>query len=135
MPIPKEKQKFALWIHPETLKKVERNYREDDCKSKSEFIEKAILFYAGYLTANDYRGYFPNVIVSTVKGTLDSFENRMANLLFKIAVELAMVLHVTAANNEIDPATLSRLRGMCVEEVKRVHGTISMEDAVKFQKE
>lgn len=135
MPIPKEKQKFALWIHPETLKKVERNYREDDCKSKSEFIEKAILFYAGYLTANDYRGYFPNVIVSTVKGTLDSFENRMASLLFKIAVELAMVLHVTAANNEIDPATLSRLRGMCVEEVKRVHGTISMEDAVKFQKE
>lgn len=135
MPIPKEKQKFALWIHPETLKKVERNYREDDCKSKSEFIEKAILFYAGYLTANDYRGYFPNIIVSTVKGTLDSFENRMANLLFKTAVELSMVLHVTAANNEINPATLSRLRGMCVEEVKRVHGTISMEDAVKFQKE
>lgn len=128
------KQKFALWIHPETLEKVEKNYRDDDCKSRSEFIEKAILFYAGYLTANDYRGYFPNVIVSTLKGSLDSLENRMASLIFKMAVELSMVLHVTAATNEIDDTTLSRLRGMCVEEVKRLHGSVSMEDAVKFQK-
>lgn len=134
MSIPKDKQKFSLWIHPETLKMIEKNYRDDDCKSKSEFIEKAILFYAGYLTANDYRGYFPNVIVSTLKGSLDSLENRMASLLFKMAVELSMVLHVTAANNEIDDTTLSRLRGMCVEEVKRLHGSVSMEDAVKFQK-
>ena len=52
-----------------------RNWRGDDCKSRSEFIEKAILFYAGYLTANNYSGYFPNVIVSTVKGTLNSLEN------------------------------------------------------------
>ena len=129
-----KKQKFALWIHPEALEKVEKNYRDDDCKSRSEFIEKAILFYAGYLTANDYRGYFPNIIVSTLKGNLDSLENRMASLLFKMAVELSMVLHVTAANNEIDDATLSRLRGMCVEEVKRLHGSVRMEDAVKFQK-
>ena len=134
MSIPKDKQKFALWIHPETLEKVEKNYRDDDCKSKSEFIEKAILFYAGYLTANDYRGYFPNVIVSTLKGSLDSLENRMASLIFKMAVELSMVLHVTAATNEIDDTTLSRLRGMCVEEVKRLHGSVSMEDAARFQK-
>lgn len=134
MPKPKDKQKFALWLYPETLEKVEKNYRGDDCKSRSEFIEKAILFYTGYLTANDYRGYFPNVIVSTIKGSLDSFENRMASLLFKTAVELSMMLHVTAANNEIDKASLSRLRGMCVDEVKRLHGSVSMEDAVKFQK-
>ena len=134
MKVDEKKQKFALWVYPETLKKIENNYRDDNCRSKSEFIEKAILFYTGYLTANDYRGYFPNVIVSTVKGSLDSMENRMASLLFKMAVELSMVLHVTAATNEIDDTTLSRLRGMCVEEVKRLHGSVSMEDAVKFQK-
>ena len=45
-----------------------------------------------------------------------------------------MLLHVTAATNEIDEATLSRLRGMCVDEVKRLHGNVSFEDAVRFQK-
>ena len=131
----KEKKiRIPLWIYPSTQEKIQKNYANDDCKSPSEFIEKAILFYAGYLTANDYRGYFPNVIVSTVKGNLDSLENRMASLLFKLAVELSMNLHVTAANSEIDADTLSRLRGMCVEEVKRLHGSVSMENAVKFQK-
>lgn len=128
------KKKFALWIYPDTLEKVEKNYKDDDCRSKSEFIEKAILFYTGYLTAADYRTYFPNVIVSTMKGNLDSLENRMASLLFKMAVELSMMLHVTAANNDIDENTLSRLRGMCVEEVKKLHGNISFDEAVRFQK-
>ncbi len=87
----------------------------------------------GYLTADDGQEYFPNVIVSTVKGSLDSLENRMASLLFKMAVELSMTLHVTAAANQIDADTLSRLRGLCVEEVKRLHGAVRLEDAVKFQ--
>lgn len=133
MPTPKEKQKFALWLRPETLAKVEKWYRDNDCRSRSEFIEKAVLFYIGYLTAEDGREYFPNVIVSTVKGTLDSLENRMASLLFKIAVELCMTLHVTAATNDIDADTLSRLRGLCVREVQRLHGAVRLEDAVEFQ--
>lgn len=38
------KKKFALWVYPDTLEKIENIYREDDCESKSEFIEKAINF-------------------------------------------------------------------------------------------
>mgnify|MGYP003301254028 CR=1 FL=1 len=60
---PKDKQKFALWTYPETMKRVETLYRDDGCKSKSEFIEKAINFYCGYLTAENYREYFPSVIL------------------------------------------------------------------------
>ena len=47
------KRKFALWIHPSTLEKVDRLYALDNCKSKSEYIEKAVLFYSGYVTAQD----------------------------------------------------------------------------------
>ena len=36
------KVKFALWAYPETLKDVEVHYKHDNCKSQSEFIEKAI---------------------------------------------------------------------------------------------
>lgn len=68
-----------------------------------------------------------------MQGTMDAFEDRMATLLFKIAVELSMLLHVTAATNEIDAETLSRLRGMCVAEVKLLRGSVRMEDAVKYQ--
>lgn len=99
--MPDTKERFSLRITPETADMIEKNYKENGCITKSEFIEKAILFYCGYLTANDYREYFPNVIVSTTKGMLDSFENRMANILFKNTVELSMVLHVLAATHTI----------------------------------
>lgn len=131
---PKDKRKFALWVREETMEKVEKLYRSENVKSRSEFIEKAINFYCGYLTANDGKEYFPQVIVSTLQGTLGGFENRMASLLFKMAVELSMSLHVTAANSEIDEETLVKLRGLCVDEVKRIHGTVSFDDAYKFQK-
>lgn len=129
----KNKEKFALWVYPETLRKIEALYCQDNCRSKSEFIEKAILFYCGYLASEEYKQYLPNVLVSTMQGSLDSFEDRMATLLFKIAVELCMMLHVTAAANEIDTDTLSRLRGLCVEEVKRLRGSVRLDDAVRFQ--
>lgn len=34
------KVKFALWAYPETLKDVAVHYKNDNCKSQSEFIEK-----------------------------------------------------------------------------------------------
>ena len=44
-----------------------------------------------------------------------------------------MVLHVTAATNQIDEDTLARLRGLCVNEVKRLRGSVRLDDAVRFQ--
>ena len=130
----KEKKiRIPLWIYPSVEEKIQKNYEADNCKSPSEFIEKAILFYCGYLASEEYRQYLPNVLVSTMQGSLDSFEDRMATLLFKIAVELSMMLHVTAAANEVDEDTLTRLRGLCVEEVKRLRGSVRLDDAVRFQ--
>ena len=128
------KRKFALKISPEIIEMVEKNYKGDGCGCRSAFIEKAILFYCGYLTADVYREYFPNVIVSTTKGMLGSFENRMANILFKNTVELSMMLHVLAATHGISEDTLAELRRMCIDDVKKINGTISLADAVKFQK-
>ena len=44
-----KKIKFPLWLMPDTKATVECLYRQDGCSSQSEFIEKAILFYCGYL--------------------------------------------------------------------------------------
>lgn len=129
------KVKFALWARPETLNKVESCYKEDDCRSKSEFIEKAINFYCGFLSAKTYGDYIPVVFLSTMKGVMASLEDRMANLLFKNAVELSMLSHLTAATSNISTETVKKLRGMCVNEVKNIHGAVKLEDAFKYQKQ
>lgn len=128
------KKKFALWMYPDTLEKVEEIYREDNCGSRSEFIEKAVKFYIGYLTSEKKDGYLPGVVTSTLKAIVAERDNRTSRILFKIAVELAVLQNVVAATNEIDEVTLNRLRGECVKEVKRLNGSLSFDDAVDWQK-
>ena len=60
------KKKFALWMYPDTLEKVGKIYQQDNCDSRSEFIEKAVNFYIGYLTSEDKDGYLPSVVTSTL---------------------------------------------------------------------
>ena len=134
MSVEEEKNRFGLWLKEETIRKVEEAYKNDGCKTKSEFIEKAINFYCGFLSAEEYKTYLPEVVISIIESAIDGFENRVASLLFKMAVEINMMLHVTAANSEIDEETLSELRGLCVGEVQRLHGKITFDEALKFQK-
>lgn len=134
MSVPKDKIKFAVYLYPETLNKIKELYRVDDCSSKSEFIEKAVRFYIGYLTAEDKSNYLPNMFLSNMRAIASESDNRVSRMLFKLAVEQAMMMNIMAANYDIEPGTLSRLRGSCVEEVKRLGGSFSMMDAVEWQK-
>lgn len=74
------KRKFALWIRESSLDMAKQLYKEDNCASQSEFIEKAILFYAGYLLSGKSNRYLPNIITSTLKGIVDESDNRMSRM-------------------------------------------------------
>ena len=108
-------------------------YQQLDCISKSEFIEKAIQFYVSYLTAEDGGSYLPNAFLSTMKSIVAESDNRHNKLMFKQAVELAMLLNVVAASFKIDRDTLGRLRRECVKEVKKTNGSFTLDDAVDWQ--
>ena len=99
------KTKFALWVYPQTLKDVETHYRYDNCKSQSEFIEKAIRFYIGYLDEEKSVNYISPMITETVKAQINGTEQRLARLLFKVAVELGKLTHLLAAANDVDDET------------------------------
>ena len=49
MPVSKEKVKFIAHLYPETVKTVDQMFRQAECRSRSQFIEQAIRYYAGYL--------------------------------------------------------------------------------------
>ena len=129
------KRRFQLWLKPSTLELADKIYGQDNCASKSEFIEKAIIFYAGYLSSKDNKYYLPGAITSTLKGIVAESDNRISGLLFKIAVELAILQNLIAATNEVDELTMTRLRGECIKEVKKIHGIFTMEKAMDWQSE
>ena len=128
------KRKFALWIRESTLEKVRQWFEPDNCSSQSEFIEKAVLFYVGFLASEGAGDYMPRIIVSTLQGIVNESSNRISRILFKQTVEQAIAMNVIAATCNISRDQLDKLRGMCVNQVKKTNGSYSFQDAYDLQK-
>ena len=128
------KRKFALWIRESSLEQVRKWYKADDCSSQSEFIEKAIHFYIGYISSENGSDYLPKIITSTVKGIVNDSDNRISRILFKLAVEEALMGNLVAAGMDVALDTLRKTRVRCVKEVRETNGEIDMDDALAYQK-
>lgn len=129
------KIRIPLWIYPSTEEEIKNFYESDNCKSQSEFIEKAVNFYIGFLKSEDNVNYLSPRITSSVDAVVHGAEQRINRNLFKIAVELGKLSHTVAAVNDVDEDTMRELHAMCVDEVRHINGVINFESAVKFQKE
>lgn len=127
------KKRSAMWLYPETYQKMDRNIEVADCKNRSDFIEKAIDFYVGYLTSQNATTYLSKILLEAIAGTLKENENRQSANLFRLSVEMSMMMNILAAGLEISDEDMRMLRGRCVNEVKRNKGRINMEDAIKYQ--
>ena len=129
-----KKIKFPLWLMPETKAMVERLYRQDGCSSQSEFMEKAILFYCGYLQSGYAGDFLPKILGETLEAILSMFGDRIGNLLLKQAVEQNVCNHILASDTDIDAQTYQQMRGKSYQEVLRTNGQISFPEVLRQQK-
>ena len=110
------------------------NCRQSPSNPRSAFIERAIHFYSGYLYQESHQDFLSEVMLESMKGIVKTSENHLARLLFKIAVEMAKLESMLAAINDMDEATMRRLYIHCVNEVKKIKGILTLEDAVRYQR-
>lgn len=129
--MPEEKVRFQMHISPDTDRQVKALMPKANCQSQNEFVENALKFYCAYLTTQDTTEFLPPIFVHAMQGTIQCSENRISRLLFKLTVELSMMMNVLAAGLEIDNSQLDALRWRCVQEVKKTNGSISFKDVLK----
>ena len=129
------KKKHAFWLTPEAKTMVEEDARADNCGSQSEFVEKAVRFYDGYLKVQTAGAFLPHAVTDVLEGTLGVFANRMAKLLFNLAVEHNITNHLLAADVDMTREEYNKLRGGSVREVTSTRGTISLKDVISDSQE
>ena len=125
----KGKVRKAFYIEEELLVQADGLLQQADARSRNEFLNQALKFYIGYLTSEKVENYMLSTIASVMHATVKDSENRMARAMYKLAVEVSKLSHVTAYGHEVDEETLRKLQAKCVEEVKRMNGAIKFEDA------
>lgn len=128
-----EKIKFQMRISPETDRKIKTAMPLANCRSQNEFVEDALRFYCDYLASQDCFSVLPPMLVTAIRATVQNSEDHICRLLFKLAVEMDMMMNILAAGMDIPEEQLRTLRGRCVQEVKKTHGMISLDDAVAYQ--
>ena len=130
----KGKERATVWFSPAVKAKVEERYRMDNCKSQSEFIEKAVEFYLGYLSTKNASEFLPGVLSTVLIGLMDNFGQRIGSMLYKLAIEQNMCNHLLAEDTDMDARDYQLLRGRSTREVQSTNGHISFKEVLDFQK-
>ena len=128
----KNDNRFPLRLDDATRWKIESWYEQDDCQRRNEFVVKAVNFYADFL-AGQVNGVLPAAIQSAIDGRLGMFEDRLARLFYKLAVEMDMGMSAILDCIQLDADYLRKLRSDSVKNVKATNGLLTFEQKAREQ--
>ena len=126
----KNENRLNFRMTDETATKIERWYQEDNCRSKNEFIEKAVNCYADMLAAGESTT-LPRAVQSAIDARLKIFEDRIASLLYKQAVEMDMVTSLVLQSLTVSEEVLRQERAKSIAAVKKTNGQLRIEQKLR----
>lgn len=129
------KERLPLRMKPETSRRLEQWYAADNCRSKNEFVEKAVNFYVDYLEMRDAQSLLPTAAPGRAGRQAGAAGGLIAGGSTPGEVELDMVIGIIADAMEIDRDDLKRRRAESVRNVKATNGLISLEKRARAAEE
>ena len=127
------KSKYAIYLYPSLMEEIKNLMDQANAKSQSEFVSDAIRFYIGYLQQGKNVDYLAPIIVQTIQEEIRSTEKNISQILFKLAVESAMLSELQAIQIQATDAQMEKLRRMCSRIVAENNGIITFEKAYDHQ--
>lgn len=129
------RDRIAVRMDQETSQRLEQWFRADNCKSKNEFILKAMNFYIDHLEIQDNKTLLPMAITSAIDGRLSRLEDYITRRDFTRCVEQDMTNGLIAEAFQMDEDELKRRRAQSVRNVKATNGIISLEKYARTHQE
>ena len=127
------KSKYAIYLYPSQMEEIKQLMDVANAKSQSEFVSDAIRFYIGYLQQGKNVDYLAPIIAQTIQEEIRSTEKNISQILFKLAVESAMISELQAIQIRVSKEQMEQLRRMCSRIVAENNGIITLEKAIKHQ--
>ena len=126
--------RHSTWLKESTVKLVEQYYESDQCKSKSAFIEKAILYYVNYLYLERNMDVLSPSLMSSLRAISDENTTRIMRIVFKMAVELGVISNIVAFKFDISEKDIKMVRDECIKELEKTNSIFDLKKAIDWQK-
>lgn len=107
---------------------VEDNYKEDNCSSRSEYVSKAIEYYTGQLATQKNDQFISTKVASLLRSLIKESDHKTEKIIFKLAVEIAMMMHLIARSQNVSQEDLDWLRSKSIDDIKGTNGTLKFDD-------
>ena len=115
----------------EMMSACEKYAAEYNAGNANAFVRDAIEFYIEWLNREGTEKFLTPALESVIGSKIALTEDRINQMLFKVAVELAMQNHLTAGRYRYEDDYLDGLRDYCVQEVKALNGRMDLKEIQK----
>ncbi|MBQ9679774.1 MAG: hypothetical protein IJV48_03710 [Ruminococcus sp.] len=127
-----KKERFNTYLDEELSKKMTAAMELSDVSSESEFIRNAVEFYVGYIFMDRSSEFLAPVITDTMKEVQSDYEQKVSEMLFKVAVEVSKTNHVLTDYFRFPKEYLKGFTASVAKEVAETNGIIHIEDRAKM---
>ena len=104
-------------------------------RSKNEFIRDAVDFYIEWCRQPQSQRFLTTALESVIEAKVRDSENRIARMLFKLAVKLNVNTHIAALDYNLTEREFYNLYAKSVAEVKKNNGEIDLEKLLEQSEE
>ena len=125
-----KKVKFTVYLDEEILNQADKAVEDSGCKSRNEFIIKAIENYIAEQTLVNANPILTNKIAELISKSNDVAMKKVASGLFRYAVFLDMTIQMIADCIDIDDVVLEEYRKRAYNNVRRTRGRISLDSTL-----
>ena len=98
--------------------------------SRNDFIRDAVDFYIEYLRRSNSVKFLTPALESVISSKIRDSEDRLARLLFKLAVDQNLLAHIVADTYNIDSDAVDEQRIYSIREVKETNGTLRVDEII-----
>lgn len=107
-------------LKQETYDEIDELLEKSQSGNRNEFIEKAVKFYIGFLKTEKTESYLLSTFTAAIQGTVNGAEGRIVGMIYKLAVELAMLNRIIAYDRNFAESAIEQIRKISIDELKGI---------------
>ena len=128
---PENKQRISIYIDRDLVKKADNLLSLAGCKSRNEFVTKAIERYIGELALGGDNSFVTEALSASISKACNESFSKVSSALFRYAVYVDMMVRILAECVDLTPGELEEFQRQAYNNVRRTRGKVSLDETLR----
>lgn len=128
---PENKQRISIYIDRDLVKKGDGLLSLADCKSRNEFVTKAIERYIAELALGGDISFVTEALSASISKACNESFAKVSGALFRYAVYVDMMVRILAECVDLTPGELEEFQRQAYNNVRRTRGKVSLDETLR----